>query len=92
MQIFQNIKSASQSHIRTDLKGTLSAFIKVYAGYTQKNGAENWFLPQMNTNYDDYILQLDGMYTLYMYVYVYNKKLTPWSRVLLEKLTSKLCS
>jgi hypothetical protein len=21
---------------------------------------ENWFLPQLNTNYDDYILQLDG--------------------------------
>jgi hypothetical protein len=26
-------------------------------GYTQKNGA---LLPQLNTNYDDYILQLDG--------------------------------
>ena len=32
----------------------------LYTGYTQKNGAENWLLPQLNTNYDDYILQLDG--------------------------------
>ena len=31
-----------------------------YTGYTEKNGAENWLLPQLNTNYDDYILQLHG--------------------------------
>jgi len=31
-----------------------------YTGYTQKNGEENWLLPQLNTKYDDYILQLDG--------------------------------
>jgi len=24
----------------------------VYTGYTQKNGAENWLLPQLNTNYE----------------------------------------
>jgi hypothetical protein len=42
------------------LKETLSAFIKAYTEYTKKNGAENWLLPQLNTNYDDYILQLDG--------------------------------
>jgi hypothetical protein len=31
--------------------------VLLYTGYTQKNGA---LLPQLNTNYDDYILQLDG--------------------------------
>ncbi|KDR14555.1 hypothetical protein L798_11286, partial [Zootermopsis nevadensis] len=42
-----------------------------YTEYTQKNGATvtgdsffdmltSWLLPQLNTNYDDYILQLDG--------------------------------
>ena len=34
--------------------------LPLYTGYTQKNGAENWLLPQLNTNYDDYIPQLDG--------------------------------
>jgi len=36
------------------------AHLNHYTGYTQKNGEENWLLPQLNTNYDDYILQLDG--------------------------------
>ena len=26
---------------------------------------ENWLLPQLNTNYDDYILQLDGVPPLF---------------------------
>jgi hypothetical protein len=37
-----------------------SFFCFDYTGYTQKNGAENRLLPQLNTNYDDYILQLDS--------------------------------
>jgi len=37
-----------------------NAGVRVNTGYTQKNGVENCLLPQLNTNYDDYILQLDG--------------------------------
>jgi len=32
----------------------------INTGYTQRNGAEYCLLPQLNTNYDYYILQLDG--------------------------------
>ena len=34
--------------------------LRLYTGCTQKNGAENWLLLQLNTNYADYILQLYG--------------------------------
>jgi hypothetical protein len=30
---------------------------------------ENWLLPQLNTNYDDYILQLDGVPPIFTGMY-----------------------
>ena len=49
----------------------------INTGYAQKNSAENWLLPQLNTSYDDYILQMDddpppiftGMYECFSIVF-----------------------
>jgi hypothetical protein len=30
---------------------------------------ENWLLPKMKTNYDDYILQLDGAHPIFTQMY-----------------------
>jgi len=44
---------------------------------------ENWLLPQLNTNYDDYILQLEGVYPpSYFYRNVW---------VLLNRLLQQCC-
>jgi hypothetical protein len=49
-----------QLHPTGTPSGTADIINIYYTGYTQKNGAKNWLLPQLNTNYDDYILQMDG--------------------------------
>ena len=48
------------SYKKKNVSDKIIGKIRPHTGYTQRNGAENWLLPQLNTNYDDYILQPDG--------------------------------
>jgi len=48
------------SYKKKNVSDKIIGKIRPHTGYTQRNGAENWLLPQLNTNYYDYILQLDG--------------------------------